>query len=339
MNLLCDTISTVSKTDMGDNNKEKDLQYMLSCLSEEELELAARTSYQALRHNMKDGSSGSEQEKWKHAKAMARRYLESKKEVEKALQCMKDTLQFRKERKLDRLVTIFDSPASNDDDSDDSDEQFRAKLKAMLSCKKNFVMGYDKQGRATFHFVPRQTLHHDPEWTLLESIYTMERAIACSQQQLDKNTSPSNPHEATTTPSSNVTINAVIDCAGFNVWTQGPPLDVGTAFLQTLRQHYVGNFYRIFILDAPLGFAWLWKIFSPLVGTSTRDKIVFLTGQAEKETILREYYNLCQAGPWMLEGGQKDRELDIDEYLFKTPFDRAFDECGVNGSGQSNLAI
>jgi hypothetical protein len=101
----------------------------------------------------------------------------------------------------------------------------------------------------------------------------------------------------------------------------------------------VGNFYRIFILDAPLGFAWLWKIFSPLVGTSTRDKIVFLTGQAEKETILREYYNLCQAGPWMLEGGQKDRELDIDEYLFKTPFDRAFDECGVNGSGQSNLAI
>jgi FKBP-type peptidyl-prolyl cis-trans isomerase len=308
----CTVSSTTTEiTDDDDSNdNEKDLQYMLSCLSQDEIEIAAQTSYQYLRrqNNMKmkrrggasttsksssdNSAEQQQQQQEKHAKAMARRYLESKKEVEKALLSMRATLQFRHEMKLDRLMTIFDdssptesnnnfnnvSPTttSSDDDKDHSDERFRSDLISCLSSKKNFVMGYDKQGRATFHFVLRQTQHHDPERTLLESIYTMERAIACTsqkeqqqqQQQLDnkKNQSSSSqsniPHHdgVTTTTSSlsskiNVTtINAIIDCAGFNIWTQGPPLDVGQVFLQTLRQHYVGNFYRIFILDAPLGF-------------------------------------------------------------------------------------
>ncbi|CAB9518351.1 CRAL TRIO domain protein [Seminavis robusta] len=311
------------ETEEGVIPEDDHLQYMLGCLSDEELEIAARTSYQYA----KEG--GNEEVRDKHAMAMARRYLKSKKNVDKALDYMKATIQFRSDMKIDRLRTVFDgkdlghhqdeekTPTSDDEDVDSNPnvdtEKFASQLESRLSSKKNFVMGYDKEGRATFHFIPRCTQHHDLEWTMLESIYTMERAIACSERRRGDGS-----------------INAMIDCAGLKQWAHTPPMNVGKYFLKTLRRHYIGHIQKIFILDAPLGFAWLWKILSPFVGTATRNKIVFLSGTDEKMSYLSGpqcYYEESEAAPWMLESGKKDRELDMQEYLYRTPFDRAFDDA------------
>ena len=140
----------------------------------------------------------------------------------------------------------------------------------------------------------------------------MERAIACSKA----------PDQS---------VNAILDFRGFSPLRHAPPLSLGKDFVTTLRQHYAGQLHRIFIVDAPAGFSWLWKIFQPFVGQATQDKIVFVRGgDEEKQRILGEYYAPDQAAAWMLPASSassgKNRDFDVQEYLYKTPFDKAFDE-------------
>ncbi|CAB9502828.1 CRAL TRIO domain protein [Seminavis robusta] len=280
------------------------LQSMLSQLTEEEMETAARTNYQYLQSAW--SGTATVEDRQKHATAMARRYLKSKKDVDRALDCMRLTLQFRQEMKLDQLRRTFDDSI---DDNDEQQQQFRSELAERLSSKKSFVMGYDKEGRATFHFRPPKSIHHDLHWTMMEALYTMERTIACSQRNAGQDS-----------------INAVVDIAGFQPMVHAPPLHVGQQFLQTLRRHYVGHIDKIVILDAPMAFVILWQLLSPFVGTKTSSKIVFLSGQENKTEQISQLYDPAQAAPWMMTGGRKERELDMDEYLYKTTFDHAFDE-------------
>ena len=194
-------------------------------------------------------------------------------------------------------------------------------LEKYLVSGKNYVMSYDKDGRATHIFVPRKTLHHHPQYSIQESIYTMERAIACSRA----------PDRS---------VNAIVDCRGFVPWRHSPPLAVGTNFMTTFRHHYAGQVHKIFILDAPASFIWLWNnIFKPFLGPSTQAKIVFVTGNQQKQTILGSYYDRNQVAEWMMppttttnnssanqNNTGKNREFDPQEYLYETPFDQAFDE-------------
>lgn len=276
----------------ADRSTEKQIQYMLSQLTPEELEAAARVDYEYLQN---PGAESPEV----FARPMALRYLKSKKDPELALAKMRSTLAFRKDIDMDGLRLAFEDPFS----------PYSEPLEKMLSSGKNFVQSYDKEGRATHVFVPRMTKKHDSEWTLKESLYTMERAIACSKAA-DKS------------------VNAVLDFRGFNAITHAPPPALGKDFLLALRSHYAGQVHKIFILDAPAGFAWIWKIFQPFLGKATQDKIIFVSGRKQKEKVLGKYYAPEQATEWMLPqtGKMVDRPLDIQEYLWKTPFNKAFYE-------------
>jgi hypothetical protein len=64
-------------------------------------------------------------------------------------------------------------------------------------------------------------------------------------------------------------------------------------------------------------------------GSKTREKIVFVDSSnhdSDGMILLRSYYDPEQATSWMLPDGKKNRELDLDEYLFNIPFHHAFDE-------------
>ena len=298
---------------------EQDIQYMLSCLSDDELEVAARTSYLYLKSSHK--SQGALQKQ--AAVAMARRYLTSKKQVPLALKCMKETLEFRTRMDMDRLRQAFVNAGRNTPRArkkcSDPLLTLPEKLAHRLSSKQSYVMGYDKEGRATYVFVPRCNRGHDKEWTLKETLYTMERALACSEARFHQNINESASQDGQAI----TTINAVIDFTGFDVFRHTPSLAIGKDFLLTLRKHYVGSFEKVFILNAPPGFSLLWKLFSKFVGTSTRQKIVFVKRNDE---ILQNYYTPNEAAEWMMEGGTKHRDLDLDEYLYATPFDQGFDE-------------
>jgi len=276
-----------SRRSVGNLKEEEQLQFILNALSEEEIEVAARSSYTYLK-NPKDTNRNA------YAKQFALRFLRSKKDEKKALAKMQSTIQFRTEIDIDGLRLAFE----------DLDSEYHEPLKEQLKSKMLKVQGYDKEGRATYIFTPRNVQGHDEEWTLKEHIYTLERAIACSHAP-DK------------------TVNAVVDFNGFSVTQHAPPTHIGKQFMLTLRNHYAGSVNQIFLVDAPFAFNALWTIFKPFVGSKTRHKIHFVKSNHSK---LKKWYNDDQAASWMMPGGTKNREFDLDEYLHETAFNEAFDE-------------
>jgi CRAL/TRIO domain len=265
---------------------------MLQQLTEEEVEIAARTSHDYLGQSM----AGDFTHRNQHAEKMCLRYLEAKHGNEAvALSKLKATLAFRKEMDMDGLRTAFQNTSSI----------YRERLEQQLLAKHLYVQSFDKEGRATYCFIPRLNHGHDAEWTLKESLFTMEKAIAASEYN---------------TKGMDSTINAVVDFNGFLV-KHAPPLDVGKQFLLTLRNHYVGQVNKIYLVDAPTSFQWLWALLKNFVGQNTVSKIKFVSSTHGD---LEDLYSLEEAQPWMVEGGRNSRELNVKEYLYDLHFSRAY---------------
>jgi len=269
--------------------EQESIGFVLSQLSPDEIEIAALACYEYMKHP--------EVTRREHyAKRIILRYVRSKKNVATALNKLKATLSFRKSMDIVGLVKSFD---------EDSSGEYATSLQKQMASKKMYVQGYDKSGRSTLFFIPRLTQGHDSEWTLKEAVYSIERAIACSKSE-------------------DGLINAVVDFSGFSVTKHAPPLEIGKQFLTTLRNHYAGQIHRIFLLDTPMSFSLFWKIFRPFIGSKTKAKIQFLSGN--KKVQLNELYEKEEVPSWMLANGKKNLALDLDEYLLKIPFHCAFDE-------------
>jgi hypothetical protein len=274
--------------------KELNVHDVLDELTDDELELAARTSYEYVKNPLPETRELC-------ATSICRRYLESKKgNVALATKKVKATLQFRKEHKIEALMTALEDPQSEAAQS----------LHHQVKDKKFYVQGYDTDGRATLYFIPRNTTHFDKEWHLKEAIYSIERAIACSKAP-DR------------------TINAVVDFSGFSIFRHSPPQDIGKEFLTTLRSHYAGQIHKIFLLDCPTSFHILWRIFSPFIGTDTRSKIQFLSGPKEKMTMTNSYL-LDELPSFVHPHGGKVHPLDVNEYLFELRFNQAFGDKPIS---------
>jgi hypothetical protein len=284
-----------------EQEKEK-LDWMISQLSEAEVEAAARVNYDYLILQTGPNTPFSSEERITYAKHICHRYLESKKgNKDVALSKVQATLKFRQDMDVDGLVTAFDD---NNYTNDSPTNDYAFQLEKHLGSQHMFVQGYDKELRATFFFIPRRVQHHHPEWSIKEALYTMERAIACSKCLPDKS------------------INAICDFKDFSL-KHAPPLDVGQQFLTTLRSYYAGQVHRIFLVDAPTSFRILWRLLKGFVGTNTRSKIIFVSGE-DKDQVLGEYYDPSQLPDFLK--GTKTRELNMQEYLHDTRFDQAFDE-------------
>ena len=264
---------------------DRKVEYVLDNLSAEEVETAARASYEYLIE-----PHASQQEF--HARRMIERVLRSKKDENKALKLLKDTLRFREEIDIDNLRLAFSSEG----------HKYQTPLKNGLASEKLFVHGFDREGRSTYHFVPHKVNHHDAEWTLKEHVYTLERAIACSRAE-DRS------------------VNAIVDFRHFSAMRHAPPTHIGKEFMTTFRNHYAGAINQIFIVDAPTTFFCLWAVFKPFIGKKTRDRIHIVKSSSPK---IREWYEVEELPKWL--GGKKDRSLNIDEYLHEVAFDHAFDE-------------
>lgn len=266
------------------------IEFIMSKLSPDELETLAQSSYRYLKspvlvqRNM-------------FAARVVHRCLESKKgNVASTLAKVKKLLEFRRNAKVNELITAFDGDGTNN--FSDTAEM----LQKQLASKKFYVQGFDKEGRSTLYFIPRNVVEHD----LDSAIYSIERAIACSRS-LDK------------------TINCVVDFSRFPL-TNAPPLEVGKQFLTTLRLIYSGQINRIFLMNVPFSFTILWNVFSPFVGTDTRDKIAIIKDNSkEKEKEMLQLYDVKELPRWAVPGGEKNRPVDLDEYLFMLNFDSAFD--------------
>jgi hypothetical protein len=306
---------TGSNSSVDDENVEplmnNDIEYMLNLLSDNELEVAARTSYAYVveRQQLDEEEQLRKKERRNAAAEMAQQYLSSKSDKTNALKKMKATLHFQQEMDLDNLrmaTTTSTSNSTSNTQAEDSQQsqEYVDDLRKFLSGKKAYVQGYDKDGRSTYLFIPRLVDDHDKALrTKRGHVWSMEKAIACST-------------------CADHTVNVVVDFSGFNILYHSPPFAVGSDLMTTLRNHYVGHVHRIFLINVPTAFYMLWSIFKPFAGTKTRQKIIFVHDDPE---LLRQFYTDNQATPWMLPNGEKNRELNVEEYL-NTPFDQAFDE-------------
>lgn len=273
------------------SDKSDQVAFIVSKLSPDQLEVLARSSYEYLKSPIPS-------KRRTFAGQVVRRILESKKgNVVATLTKVKKMIDFRREANVDELITAFDG------DNNTNTGTTAAALHKQLATKKLYVHGFDKDGRSTLYFVPRNVVDHD----LDSAIYSIERAIACSRS-LDK------------------TINCVVDFAKFPL-SNAPPLEIGKQFLTTLRLIYAGQINRIFLVNVPFTFSILWGVFSPFVGTDTRDKIAIIKDNGkEKEKEMLDLYDRKELPHWAVSGGEKNRSLDVDGYLFKLPFDSAFDD-------------
>lgn len=265
--------------------EQEHIDEMLSQLSADELEFAARTNFEYLK-------SPCDTKRMDCATDMAKRYLRSKKDPVIALEKMRATIDFREHIDVDGLRLAFEDPES----------KYREPLKEQLSSKVCKVQGYDKEGRATYVFEPYLVRTHDTEWTIKSHVWTLERAVACSKAE-------------------DSSVNAVVNFNGFSATRHAPPIAVGQQFLTTLRSHYTGHVNQIFLIDAPTTFYCLWAVFKPFVGRKTKNKIHFISSNKQKQEVIGRLYSEDQATPWMLPNGQMDQPLDLDTYL-ETPFDR-----------------
>lgn len=292
------------------------LKDILDQLSDHETEVAAKASYDYFR-------SPDPIKRRYYAKLYAKRFLEIQEgDMEKTVSSLKDTLQFRTKMDIDQLRKLFDwnkkkhsqprgggttktTTTTTASGIDSSLSNSAKQLEHQVRYRNVYVQGYDKQGRSTYVFIPRNVQSHHDEWTIKQHVYTLERAVASSRA----------PDQ---------TVNAVVDLKGFHPQQQAPPLHIGREFMATFGNHYATAIHRVFLIDAPSSFLIFWAFLKPLVGKRIRNKIHFV--QSTRGTELSKHYDCDQAAPWMMRGGKKKRELDVEEYLYKTPFFQAFDE-------------
>ena len=276
-------------SDLSDNSGK--IAFIISQLSPEELEILSRCAYRYLKNPVPSRRNI-------FAKRVVYRCLKSKKgNTELGLAKVKKLIDFRRKANIDELITAFDE--DNNHGSNDTSKT----LQKHLASKKFYVQGFDKEGRSTLYFIPRNVVDHD----LDSAIYSIERALACSRS-LDS------------------TINCVVDFSEFPL-SNAPSMEIGKQFLSTLRVIYAGQINRIFLVNVPFTFSILWNMFSPFVGTDTRGKITIFKNnrKEEKEREILNLYDLEELPHWAVSGGQKNRSIDVDEYLFALPFDSAFD--------------
>ena len=327
--------NTKNSNDNDDDNNNNDMNTKINAvvaqLTALELETAARADYDYLKEqqlttamvsntspNRSTVSTGGintialstkqhDEERNRYARRLIHRYIESKKgNVDVALVKIKNTLQFRQKIHIDDLITAFDDHQKNDDEKSTYNKTTATMLKHHLSSKKYYVQGYDKYGRSTLYFVPRNVTEHDTEWTIKEAIYSMERALACSK-------------------SVGGTMNAIVDFTGFSITKHSPPVDIGKQFLTTLRNHYAGQIHKIYLVNTPYSFSILWNIFGTFVGTNTHKKITMVNSVREKRKHVLKLYDIEEVPTWLIPGGQNNRAIvDIDDYLYALSFDTAF---------------
>lgn len=286
---------------------------MIGSLNEEEIEIAARSSYRYLKlatKNKKDGppSSPSSEIRNQMAMKMARRHLIASNGVkEKALQSLQSTIQYRKTVSIDAIRCCYENP----NDTDIEYEKLRHLFDKQMEHPSIFVGGYDKENRAILMIDVGQKTDFHPVNFILMHVLVIERAFACTERVTDGKQEK---------------VTVFINYNGFSERSSSPPLQVTKELLYCLRDHFPERVDKIFLMDAPLVFRGIWKIIRLFVDPITKQKIHFVTGEKQKRVICSKVVDPEQARPFMHPEGKRTERVDMKRFLYDTPFDRAYGE-------------
>mmetsp|Transcript_17542 Transcript_17542/g.35706 ORF Transcript_17542/g.35706 Transcript_17542/m.35706 type:complete len:347 (+) Transcript_17542:109-1149(+) len=304
-------------------------------LSDEQIEIAARSSYRYLVSST--NGNASEEDRDKHAKAMIFRYLQAEQKVHPnspseqweaaALDKMKKTLAFRVEKNVDDIRLCFDKTHSSSSSSSENEEEKKAddsyeeeKRKERTRIRKGLedrfqngasvVRGYTKDGRALFLNFPRTETSWNEEFFIAGNIYTIERALACTERNTDGEKSK------------------IVVMYDYNEYAMknSPPTQLVKKLLYNLRDHWPERLEHVFVVDAPFIFRAFWAVIKHFIDPITKDLVQFVTGEEMKRKVFSEIVSEEHATPWMLAEGKNAEDADMQKYLRDIPFDYAYGE-------------
>jgi len=293
---------------------------ILQELSDDEREMAARVSFQ---YTQQQTSSQQQRQQEVYARQMIQRHIsndsktsDTKTTVKGALRKVRNTLRFYQDKNIHETIrTIFDHTTSQ---NKEEGTQQQALTHYLGPEGKMFVRGYDRQGHACLHVIARNSppgTHQDREGAMLAFLYSLERAIACSEN-----------HQARKHNCNDGMIVGCIDLKGFQLW-HIPPLVVLVEMVLLLKDMYRDRVFCIYLVDAPLLARYMWNLLQPFIYYKLKNKCVFVTGQAEREHVFGAgNFDLDQCMPYQHPGGKRTKPMDMDKYLRQRRFDQAYNE-------------
>jgi hypothetical protein len=118
---------------------------------------------------------------------------------------------------------------------------------------------------------------------------------------------------------------ATVDFNGFATW-QAPPIRLAKEAIAMMTDHYPERLHRVYLVDAPIAFRIIWTILKPFIDPVTKKKFQFITGDEQKREIIGPSIAKDQAMRYLLADGTMPDEIDLKEFLYRLPFDKAIGE-------------
>ena len=292
--------------------------WLVQQLTDEEQEIAAQCSY-AYWFLSRYGSQPEDQqdESTRFATAMreANRHNNTAETPREILKILKATLEFHKSHK----TRLFRTCMAEDDETTEEtiDDMLLSRQRRdrihdeMFNYQTNVIRGYDRDERAIFFAFPRKKAGTPQmEEAFVDSmLYTMERAVACSEYlsvgRQDQ-------------------IFCIIDIKGGSC----PPFKNLQAAVGVMQKYYPGRLRRSIVLNAPYIATAMWKMLKPFLDPVTASKFVFPRGggASKDSSLISEMIDESQAMPVLLPGrGKLSPNVDVNRSLYEVPFHELYD--------------
>jgi CRAL/TRIO domain len=189
-------------------------------------------------------------------------------------------------------------------------DQRRTRIQQELTSAQTYcVRGHDREDRAVIFAYPRKVSGGDDESFVDTIVYTMERAVACSEY---------------TSGGKQEKIVCVLDSRG----SASPSMKACKEAVNILQNHYPGRLKNLIILNPPFVLMTIYNMIKPFLDPDTRSKFIIVKSDKQKIAEISKLVDVSQAMPAMLPGGQLTSDVDPKMYLFNIPFHRLYDDGG-----------
>jgi hypothetical protein len=284
-------------------------QEMVAALTDTEKETAGRSSYQYSKLSDTISNRGPRIDRIRDSAAgemAARHWVAEKGDTTKALKQFRKTIQYRMERQVTEISHCFEQDT-------ETAKSLRNKVTKYLGpAGRLFVRGYDRQGRACFHFISKNSPSYskaDPEGCMEAHFYILEKAIACTEKR---------------TRGKLGTVIVSVDFKDFVKW-HAPPLNFVKDMLVMLKDHYPERLHRVYLVDAPVVFRALWSLIKPFVDPGTKHKFLFVTGEHHRMQVFGSIMDIDESMPYQRHDGTLVEKVDMDKF-YSLPYQVAYDE-------------
>jgi len=241
------------------------LQELLKSLTDEEVEVAARSSYKYLLMSISKDESKKPPPELREdiALNMIKRHLiQAKGDKVKALKQIKSTIQFRQDMNADAMRLCHYNLESGNAEY----EKLRNVLDKELETPVWQIRGKDGKNRTPVNAIVafKNDGRFDPVEYVRIHMYFIERALACGERLRNS--------------TDDDTFSVYTDCSGFFPGC-APPLGVSRGILNLMALHYPERLQNFYLVDTPVIFRVFWKIIKPFIDPKTKNKFIFVTGE------------------------------------------------------------